>query len=226
MLNNKGYATLTTLLIVLIITSALLLLFYDPILDTSKNVAQSSLIGKEMINDKNGEERLYSLLVDNISYEEKTIYADLNNEYEIKTLNEEFETIELNFKSEMANGFSINNKTNITMDFNVQVINPNEPHYYDVKLVVKGKDILDGQGLDLKANSVITVNSDKIYDKLTGETNYGNYMLNITPARNCNVDVVVTYEQLRYRELEIKGDNFRNVVVIENPVNNPIIKFK
>ncbi|HHT98366.1 MAG TPA: hypothetical protein GXZ90_10795 [Clostridiales bacterium] len=96
MKNNEGFITLGIIVAVLIISMILIGIFYKPMISTTMNVKKSEDIVDIYINANNGKERLYSTLRENISYQGKVEFEDIENEYDIMTSNEEYENIELN----------------------------------------------------------------------------------------------------------------------------------
>lgn len=238
MLNKKGYATLTTLIIILAASSILLLLFYKPILNTTLNVAQSSKLSTKLIKDNNAKERLYSLLYENVSYENNNFietldyvneakYEDLDVEFMVKTIDEEFIIKELNFISTEMNKFTINNETDIKIELIAEVFDPLEVYSYDVELILNNEDIFEAGGLGLQASSDIIIPANNVYNKETGIVNYGEYELRISNTINCVVKAVVVYNKLDYRKLSVKTENLKKTVIIEiAPPYTKTIKFE
>lgn len=229
-MNKKGFATIGILIVILFVTSMLLLLFYKPILETSKNISKSSLISNQIVKDMNGKERIYSILKENISYEGEVNYEDLNKIYNVTTIDEDYESIELHFSSHSLNGFSINNKTSIDIMIEANPVDLDESYSYDVELINNGVDLLDGDGQGLQVSSDITIPSNKIYNKSTGKFNYGTYNLNIPYTENCTVKAIVVYDKLYHRELRLIDDNVERTILISNDFDhgedNITIEFK
>ena len=224
-MDKKGFATLSILIVILIVTSMLLLLFYKPILETNRNIIKSSLISDKLVKDMNGKERIYSVLNKNMSFEGQVSYEDLDKKYIIETIDEDYEAIELHFSSHQFNGFSIYNKTPIEIVLEASPVDPEEPFSYDVELMINGKDLLDGGGLGLQISSDIIIPSNKIYDKSTEETNYGEYTLNIPQTENCTVEAMIIYDKLYHREIKLKENNLERTIFINNK-NKMSIEFK
>lgn len=207
---------MTILIITLTITSMLLLIFYQPIFETSKNVVKSSLISDKITKDMNGKERLYSLLNKNISFEGTTLYPDLEKEYKVTTIDEDFEVKELHFNSHELNNFFLNNETNIEIEVTVSPLDPLEPFSYGIELMLEEEDLLEETGLDLQADVDINIPANKIYNRETGETKYGEYVLNIPHADNCIVKAVVVYNKLYHREINVESEGFNENITINN----------
>ncbi len=225
-MNNRGYATFGVLMIILILTSMYLGLFYGGILNTNKDVAKSSLISNEMVKESNGKERLYSLLKDNISFVGQVTYEDLDRGYEIKTLDETYESVSIHSDSYSSESFLINNKTDINVHFVVMPIDIEESYSYSAELILNGKDMFNDSVQNVSSGINVTIDKDEIYNTDTQETNYGYYSLNFTDLNNCTVSAVITYDKLINRELSIIGRILNKNVVIYNEESGTEIKFK
>lgn len=224
MKNNEGFITLGIIVAVLIISMILIGIFYKPMISTTMNVKKSEDIVDIYINANNGKERLYSTLRENISYQGKVKFEDVENEYDIMTSNEEYENIELNFNNNY-NTFNINNQTDIELYFQMVPINPELSHSYDISLTVNGIDVLEKIDKTNLTNGV-TINIDKnfTYNEENNETNYGEYKLSLN-KNNCDVNVSVKFRELKNRKINVLHNYLNNTATIQNDNDNIDIYF-
>lgn len=217
--NERGYVTVGTIVVILILTSMYLVIFFGKILNTSNQVAQSSLISDEIVKDSNGKERLYSLLRSNVSFEGEVIYEDLERQYEVETINETYEPIVIHTNPHNSSTFNINNKTPIDVEFTVM----GEDCLYSAELLINDKDLLNGMASNLNSGFSTTINEKELYNIETGEVNYGDLKINFPKLNNCTIFIELNYNKLIEREVAIKGD-FNRQIVIDNQSNT--IRYK
>lgn len=221
-MNNKGYIDVATMLLILFVSLMLFGVFY------ARNVSvvadtDNSIKTVDVVNDsKKGLERTHALLSKNVSYDGLVKYADINKEYFISTISEEFETKNLTSSNSLK--FNVTNKTPLKVKITVFPTNESLPHSYGVELVYKGENLLSN-AQDLYYDFEQTISSEKIYNSKTQESNYGDYFLNITNLENATLKIDITYDILREREILLKGPNIEKEVLISNS-NGLSVKFK
>lgn len=221
-MNNKGYIDVATMLLILFVSLMLFGVFY------ARNVSvvadtDNSIKTVDVVNDsKKGLERTHALLSKNVSYDGLVKYADINKEYSISTISEEFET--KNLISSNSLKFNVSNKTPLKVKITVFPTNENLSHSYGAELLYKGENLLSNSQ-DLYYDFEQTIPSEKIYNSKTQESNYGDYFLNITKLENATLKIDITYDILRKREILLKGPNIEKEVLISNTTGLSV-KFK
>lgn len=207
-MNNKGSTSVGILVAVLLVIGIIMGVFFNPMLNLTLNVENSKDIIPNYINNINGMERLYSVLQNNISHNSDVIFEDIDKEYNIEELTAEYENITVGKK------FTIENKTDITVNMEIQPISQDEPYYYDIKLILNEDKVVFNK-TNLTNNSTMTVNSDFLYNQETGEINYGDFEI-IVDSNNCNVSVKTEYDLLVYREINVSNKNINQNIGINN----------
>lgn len=221
-MNNKGYIDVATMLLILFVSLMLFGVFY------ARNVSvvadtDNSIKTVDVVNDsKKGLERTHALLSNNVSYDGLVKYADINKEYSISTISEEFETKNLTSSNSLK--FNVRNKTPLKVKITVFPTNENFTHSYGAELLYKGENLLSNSQ-DLYYDFEQTIPSEKIYNSKTQESNYGDYFLNITKLENATLKIDITYDILRKREILLKGPNIEKEVLISNSTGLSV-KFK
>lgn len=212
-MNNKGFATIGIIFAVLLVSMLTMAMFFNPILNTSFNVQNSKELIPNYINNMNGIERVYSVFKENISHNKNIVFEDINKEYKVLKITEDYTDINTN-----SNVFYVNNKTNVKISFEVSPVNPNKAHSYSVDVRLN-ETVNVTSSASMTKNSVIDINEDFLYNEETGKTNYGEYEVSVNNI-NCNVITKVEYKRLDYREVEISNENIKQVLAIENRPNN------
>lgn len=213
MRNNRGFATIGLVFSILIIISIIMATFFNPMLNTTQNVKNAENDTLNYTKSLAGKERLYSKLKENISYSGKLVYEDVNVDYDLRTIKEDYEAINLTLGNNQS--FNINNSTDIKIELNAVPIDNKKPCSYDVVLKNDGENILDESSTNLTNNTIIEVGENFIYNKSTDKTRYGDYILNIN-SNNCNVKANISFNRLKYRELELINNGDKDVLVIKN----------
>lgn len=212
--NDKGFITLGLAMAMLIVVSVLIITFSNPMLNTTKNIKGAEKNTEKYIRAIAGKERLHSKLKENISFKGVLNYNDLDSTYNVITLNEEYESKTLKF-GQSGGEFEINNKSDINIKITSTPIDVKKVHSYDISVEYDGVDIVGRGGKSLSGNNNIKIGKDYLYNDSTDETNYGKYSI-IVDSRNSNVSIEVSYNRLTKRELEVKGEDFDEVIIIEN----------
>lgn len=224
-MNNRGYVTSGILVVILLFSLMYLAIVYGGVLNTSKDSAESGRLSDELVNDLNAKERIYSTLKDNISFSGDLSYPDLDREYTIETIDEEYESKEVFSSPYSSESFFISNRTNVNVEITVSPIDNTENFSYSAELNLGDKDIMKGEASNLSSNFSYTINADEIYNPSTGEVNYGDFNVNLTELNNCTVIVKVTYDELIKREVNVKGGSLdRNVSIISDK-SGSVIEF-
>lgn len=221
MKNQRGYATIGVVVTVLILTLAISTIFLNPILNTSLNTKQAKDIIPQYVQNMNGIERVYSKLKQNVSLNEPIIFSDISKEYEITEVNSEYQQENLSFTGN-SNSFSVNNKTDVNIGFQVSQVDSDFPYYYDAKIVQNGETVasISNKNTDIS----ITIDEQYLYNETNGETNYGEYEI-IIDTYNSTVDSTVSFNQLTYREIELSNDNINQLIGITRNTNDFDIHF-
>ena len=212
MLNNKGFATTGIIFAVLLITMIVITLFLNPILNTSVNVKKSKEIIPEYVNNINGVERVYSVFKENISHNKDITFEDIGKKYKVTTVKEDYLDIQLLLDN--YNTFNVNNKTDINIYFEVYPIDYELPHSYSIDVLLDNNKVVASKD-GLVNNSTINVANSYLYNEETGETNYGEYKIDVDTT-NCNVVTRVEYKKLDYREIELSNENIEQNIGIKN----------
>ena len=211
-MNNKGFATTGIIFAVLLITMIVITLFLNPILNTSVNVKNSKEFTPEYVNNINGVERVYSVFKENISHNKDISFEDIGKEYRVTQIKEDYSDIQLILDN--YNTFNVNNKTDINIYFEVYPIDYELPHSYSVNVLLNNNKIVasaDG----MVNNSTMNIANSYLYKEETGETNYGEYKIDVDTT-NCNVVTRVEYKKLDYREIELSNENIEQNIGIKN----------
>lgn len=219
-LNNKGFATTGIILAVLLITMIVITLFLNPILNTSVNVKNSKEFIPEYVNNINGVERVYSVFKENISHNKDISFEDIGKEYRVTQIKEDYSDIQLILDN--YNTFNVNNKTDINIYFEVYPIDYELPHSYSVNVLLNNNKIVASAD-DMVNNSTMNIANSYLYNEETGETNYGEYKVDVDTT-NCNVVIRVEYKKLDYREIKLSNENIeQNIGIKNNTDRNSII---
>lgn len=203
-MNNKGSVSAAAIVAIILLTLIYISISYMKSEDSYDSVYDIAESTQDLVNGVNSKERLHSLLNKNKSYIGKVVYDNLDKEFEIETLDETYENIIETASGNSSISFSINNDTSI--DINAQGVS------YDLELMYDEKDILNGQGIGLTGNKDIIINSEQIYNKASGEVNYGDYELVIKG----DVDVTLLHDKLLNREVSITGEDYEQKMIIDD----------
>jgi len=221
MKNQRGYATIGVVVAILILTLAISTVFLNPILNTSLNTKQAKDIIPQYVQNMNGIERVYSKLKQNVSLNEPIIFEDISKEYEITEVNSEYQQENLSFTGN-SNSFSVNNKTDVNIGFQVSQVDSDFTYYYDAKIVHNGETVasISNKNTDM----TITIDEQYLYNETNGETNYGEYEI-IIDTYNSSVESTVSFDKLTYREIKLSNENINQLIGITRNTNDFDIHF-
>lgn len=206
--DKRGFVTIGLVISVMLISIIIISIFYKPIVNTTMDVKNSKSITPDYISNLSGQERVYSLLKENVSYKGNVSFEDLNREFKIKTIKEDYEDIEL----VNPNVFHINNETEITISLEAHPIDSNEPHSYDYTLTLNDEIVSEG---GYNSGTVINIDKEFLYNADKNETNYGRYFLDIN-SNNCYVSTKVNFRRLKHREIKLSNESMDKIVYIDN----------
>lgn len=210
--NEKGYTYAGTLFVILIITTAFLFLAHTGFSTDTIVTSESNKISKNMVSELNGKERIHALLYSNVSYEGEKSYGDLNKKYTVSTVGEEYEQKTLSIYN--SSKFKLNNKTDVKVDLYVTPVD-NLICNYSVSIMNGSYDLIGGQGSSLSGDTSFIIKGEKLYNKETDETNYGEYVVNMDS--NCSLSGTITYDNLLKREVLLKTSGYqRNILITRN----------
>lgn len=215
MLNKKGYATIGIIFSVLLVVMLISPLFFRSVMNTSVKMKEDSKVLPDYLKKRNGLERLHGMLSENNSLEGTVNFEDLEETYELETVDVELEDKVIN--NELS--FTINNATDIAIEFKTTALGENPS--YDVYLMLNGKIIQ--QVDDLTEDASINISNEFVYNKETGISNFGDYKLVISNS-NINVDTKISYSKLKFREVRVNNGEFN--ITIKDGAKGKEVKLK
>lgn len=197
-------------MVVLFVSMTIMGTFFNPILSTTVNIENSKELTPNYINNMNGLERVHSIFKENVSHNETIRFEDIDRTYEVTQLAEDYSVVRENIRNNES--FEVNNKTNIRIEFKSEPTSPGN-NSYDIQIKLNGEVIVEDY--NLSNNTLIEIDNDYIYNEETGETNYGEFEININENR-VNVVAEVLYNKLDYREVELSNENFTRTLIIND----------
>ena len=197
-------------MLVLLVSMTIMGTFFNPMLNLSTSIQNSKELTPNYIKNMNGLERMYSVFNENKSHVGDITFEDIDKSYNVTTISEDYSVVRVDLKN--GGKFNIDNETHIAIEFKstpTQIGN----NYYDIQINLNGEKIIENY--NLKNNTLIEIEKDYLYNKETGDLNYGEFEILINENM---VDVVaeVKYNELAYREATISNDKFSRTVIIEN----------
>lgn len=215
MLNKKGYATIGIIFSVLLVVMLISPLFFSSVMNTSVSMKEDRKVLPAYLKKRNALERLHGMLSENNSLEGTVTFEDLEETYELETVDVELEDEVIN--NELS--FTVNHATDIAIEFKTTALGENPS--YDVYLMLNGKIIQ--QVDDLTEDASINISNEFVYNKETGISNFGDYELVISNS-NIDVDTKISYSKLKFREVRVNNGEFN--ITIKDGVNGKEVKFK
>ncbi len=215
MLNKKGYATIGIIFSVLLVVMLISPLFFSSVMNTSISMKEDRKVLSAYLKKRNALERLHGMLSENNSLEGTVTFEDLEETYELETVDVELEDEVIN--NELS--FTVNHATDIAIEFKTTALGENPS--YDVYLMLNGKIIQ--QVDDLTEDASINISNEFVYNKETGISNFGDYKLVISNS-NIDVDTKISYSKLKFREVRVNNGEFN--ITIKDGVNGKEVKFK
>lgn len=206
-MGKKGTITTSFALIIFLVSALILAVPLKSLLVSTKLINDNYTVLEELISHKTSLERLYSNIYKNISYTDGTINCG-DYEFKIRTLDEVYVDTEINKYNTVEQEFEIQNATGITIETSYWKhtnLIEGESSGYTIELVLVHDDgsIRSIEKLiDINTNIVIEIPTEFVYNKVSGETNYGTYKLYLN-ADNCDVETKVKYKDLVYRTIEV-----------------------
>ena len=210
MINNKGYATTGMMVLVLLVSMTIMGTFFNPMLNLSSSIQNSKDLTPNYIKNMNGLERMYSVFNENKSHVGDITFEDIDKSYNVSTSTEDYSVVRVDLKD--GDKFIVDNETHIAIEFKST---PTEigDNYYDIQINLNGEKIIENY--NLKNNTLIEIEKEYLYNRETGDLNYGEFEILINENM---VDVVaeVKYNKLKYREAIVSNDKFSRVLIIKD----------
>lgn len=208
-MNKRGFATIGIMMAVLFVSMIIIGTFFNPIYNTSVNIENSKSLTPKYIDNMNGLERLHATFYDNVSRSGEISFEDLNKSYKVDLVSEDYSIVNETIRK---NGtFNVNNKTYLNIEFEVE--SSKIVYSYDIEVKLNGKVIVENKGL--KKNTVIEIGEEFLYNEETGETNYGEFEINVV-QNNAEIVANVEYENLDHREVIVSNEDFSRNIEINN----------
>lgn len=208
-MNKRGFATIGIMMAVLFVSMIIIGTFFNPIYNTSVNIENSKSLTPKYIDNMNGLERLHATFYDNVSRSGEISFEDLNKSYKVDLVSEDYSIVNETIRN---NGtFNVNNKTYLNIEFEVE--SSKIVYSYDIEVKLNGKVIVENKGL--KKNTVIEIGEEFLYNEETGETNYGEFEINVV-QNNAEIVANVEYENLDHREVIVSNEDFSRNIEINN----------
>ena len=208
-MNKRGFATIGIMMAVLFVSMVIIGTFFNPIYNTSVNIENSKSLTPKYIDNMNGLERLHATFYDNVSRSGEISFEDLNKSYKVDLVSEDYSIVNETIRN---NGtFNVNNKTYLNIEFEVE--SSKIVYSYDIEVKLNGKVIVENKGL--KKNTVIEIGEEFLYNEETGETNYGEFEINVV-QNNAEIIANVEYENLDHREVIVSNEDFSRNIEINN----------
>lgn len=208
-MNKRGFATIGIMMAVLFVSMVIIGTFFNPIYNTSVNIENSKSLTPKYIDNMNGLERLHATFYDNVSRSGEISFEDLNKSYKVDLVSEDYSIVNETIRN---NGtFNVNNKTYLNIEFEVE--SSKIVYSYDIEVKLNGKVIVENKGL--KKNTVIEIGEEFLYNEETGETNYGEFEINVV-QNNAEIVANVEYENLDHREVIVSNEDFSRNIEINN----------
>lgn len=221
-MNNRGYLTFGVIISTLIFSVFYLMFSYGRIVSSSKVNSEFASVSSEFVNHVNSEERLYSLLNQNVSFENDVHYEDLNAKYTLKTLDETYNERTISNKKT----FEVTNKTPIEIKVKATPVDNSFSYSYSLELIHDGRDFLEGSGINRKADFSYEVDSSEVYNSQTQEYNYGTYSIKTSGLSNVYLEVEVMYDELIERVISVKSDDSSREILVTKESDHLDIKYR
>lgn len=208
-MNKRGFATIGIMMAVLFVSMVIIGTFFNPIYNTSVNIEDSKSLTPKYIDNMNGLERLHATFYDNVSRTGEITFEDLNKSYVVDLVSEDYSVVNKAIRN--TGTFNVNNKTYLNIEFAVE---SSETFYsYDIEVKLNGEVIVENK--DLNKNTVVEIGEEFLYNEETGETNYGEFEINIV-QNNAAIVANIEYENLDHREVTVSNEDFSRNIEINN----------
>lgn len=220
---NEGMIFSGSVVIIMFLTFSILFMTYSPNFALTKEIVNYENFIENDVRYRNNLERIYSKIYENISINNEFTFNDVDSKFVIEEKkNEKIEEI-INLKilgEKVEEIIDISNKTDININIlDEEPINEYDTWDYMVEVFHDGKLIKSVE------NKGLRINADLIYDEDTGEFNYGEYRIVITPY-NAILDVEIKHEKIKDRIIEVSNDNMKYVFEMNNEKEKEVFYVK